>query len=155
MPIHLDIRNDSKRKWMYRSDVLLSLAKRFCNEEGLEGDIEISLLFCDDPFIKQLNREYRNKNEPTDVLSFTQDRVGVGTLCILGDIVISLETVESHCSSERSAMRDEVRLLFCHGLLHLVGYVHDSPKQRDLMQEKQSQYLGISKEAAWRTGPTI
>ena len=49
---------------------------------------------------------------------------------ILGDIVISLETVERNCNANRSAMRDEIRLLFCHGLLHILGYAHDSEAAR-------------------------
>jgi probable rRNA maturation factor len=72
---------------------------------------------------------------------------------VLGDIVISLETVEKLCEGERGAMRDEIRLLFCHGLLHLLGYVHDTKAQQTEMRSKQALYLGISEGAAWRSKP--
>jgi len=47
-------------------------------------------------------------------------------------------------------MRDEVRLLFCHGLLHLLGYDHTTEAEAEIMNEKQASYLGLAIEAAWR-----
>ena len=73
--------------------------------------------------------------------------------CVLGDIVISLETVEARCAGDLPATREEVRLLFCHGLLHLLGFVHDTKSQRARMQAKQAKYLGVAESAAWRSRP--
>jgi probable rRNA maturation factor len=107
------------------------------------------VLFCDDPFIAELNRKYRKKNRPTDVLAFAQGPLPVrlyrsATPHVLGDIVISLETVERNCRCDRAAMRDEVRLLFCHGILHLLGYQHGTARDLAAMVVKQNDYLGRS-----------
>lgn len=148
--VHLVVRNDSARKRLYRADELRRLAERVCAGEGVEGAVELSVLFCDDPFIRELNARYRKTDRPTDVLSFSQDRpaVPVGPV-VLGDVVISLETVEGRCDGDRAAMRDEVRLLFCHGLLHLLNYTHATARARRHMAEKQAEYLRIPVEGAW------
>ncbi len=138
---------------MYRTDALQRLATRICVGEEIETDVEVSLLFCDDVFMQQLNSEYRNINKTTDVLSFEQETIGDVDPRPLGDIIISLETVESNCHGNRQWMREEVYLLFCHGLLHLLGYDHATKRERDTMTERQSRYLGISKQAAWQFGP--
>lgn len=158
MKIHLLIRNSSQRKRFHRRDVLQWLADRVCTGEGVQDEVELSLLFCDDAFITDLNRTYRHKDAPTDVLSFGQDAESSQTSGprVLGDIVISLETVERHCagaSDLRLAMRKEVCLLFCHGLLHLLGADHATAQAREAMNAKQAQYLGVTKEAAWRILP--
>lgn len=152
MTVTLEVRNESRHKRVYRSDVLKRCAERVCAGEGVHGEVELSVLFCDDAFIRELNREYRNVDRPTDVLSFEQEDVTGVRPRPLGDIVISLDTVDTHCRGDRSLMRDEVNLLFCHGLLHLLGYDHQTAEQRKRMQQKQSLYLGTTPENAWRFG---
>ncbi len=163
MTVDLFVRNKSKRKRLYRTDVLRRLAETVCKGEGFQGDCQLSLLLCDDPFIQDLNRRYRKEDRPTDVLSFRQDNPGFdasdrGHPEVLGDIVISLEAVERHCAKaapkgapDTGSMRQEVRLLFCHGLLHLLGVHHHTEDARREMNAKQARYLGITKEAAWRS----
>jgi probable rRNA maturation factor len=155
--VHLVVRNDSRLKGLYRKDDLQRLARRVCDGERYARDAEVSLLLCDDAFIADLNLTYRKKKGPTDVLSFgyrPSKRSPAATreqtpFSVLGDIVISLETAEARCSGDRAAVRDEVRLLFCHGLLHLLGLVHDTKPQRVHMQAKQAEYLGIAEREAW------
>ncbi len=147
--VHLDIQNDSSVKHLYRRNDLKALAERICEGEGVQEDVEISVLFCDDPFIQDLNQQYRGKDTPTDVLSFQQEPLTHDGPRALGDIVISLETVQRFCKGQRARMRAEVRLLFCHGLLHLLGATHSTESRRKAMQEKQAQYLGTELERAW------
>lgn len=147
--VDLHIRRESTRRTVCRRDRLTRLAQTICAHEGSELEVELSLVFCDDAFITELNRAYRGVDGPTDVLSFPQPRPEPGVASVLGDIVISLETVERRCRSERAAMRSEVRLLFCHGLLHLLGYDHATRADRDLMAALQARYLGVSIEEAW------
>ena len=149
--LHLDIQNNSTVKHLYRRNDLIELAEKICAGEGLRGDAELSVVFCDDPFIQELNQQYRAKNEPTDVLSFQQEDFGHSGPKVLGDIVISLETVHRFCNGDRAAMRGEMRLLFCHGLLHLLGCTHIKKDDRSAMLEKQAQYLGIEVEDAWHS----
>ena len=151
--VELIVCNESARKHLYRTDTLRALAERVCAGEGLTGPVEVSVLFCDDPCIARLNRDFRKLNRPTDVLSFGQDQVTEEGPRILGDIVISLETVERHCRGDRAAMRDEVRLLFCHGLLHLLNYTHATAASRGVMAGKQADYLEIAPGDAWPDAP--
>ena len=88
------------------------------------AEAELSLLLCGDGEIRDLNRRYRGKDEPTDVLSFPlQDAV-----CpqLLGDVVISLDAARRQARARRVPAREEVRALLVHGVLHLLGYDHEA-----------------------------
>jgi len=154
MNIDLVIRNESQRKRLHRAPDLRALAERILSGENVRQDVEISVLFSDDFFIRELNRQYRGKDESTDVLSFAAPESPVtGEPRALGDIVISLETVERQHEGDRAAMRREIHLLFCHGLLHLLGFTHKNQKERREMAAKQAHYLGISVDDAWLNDP--
>ncbi len=150
MPATLRLRNISSTKRLVRRDALEHLANRICLGENINTEAEISLLLCDDELISRLNRQYRDEDAPTDVLSFEQDGPGGR---ILGDVVISLETALRQCDQDRVRARREVDLLFCHGLLHLLGYDHSTRTERETMTRKQAQYLGLSEHAAWPSAP--
>ncbi len=147
--VHLDVRNESVRRGLWRRDALQRLAERICAGEGVCEDVELSLLFCDDPFITELNHQYRNKPHATDVLAFQQPGKTCHGVRVLGDIVISLESVERFCGGDRAAMRQEIRLLFSHGLLHLLGVTHGDAAAARRMKDKQAQYLGKNPEDVW------
>lgn len=153
MSVSLRIRNESTRKRLYRSDTLTRLVDRILIGENMHDDAEISILFCDDAFMISLNKQYRNVNKTTDVLSFEQENLPGQTPEMLGDIVISLETVESNCHGDAQAMRDEIRMLVCHGTLHLLGYDHGTKDEKAQMQAKQAHYLNTSTSEAWNFGP--
>jgi probable rRNA maturation factor len=153
MPIQLAVLNTSTVKRAYRRDVLARLADRVLRGEGVDEEAELSLLFCDDATIQELNRQYRNKDVATDVLSFGQPPVPANPVRVLGDIVISLETVTRQAGDDPAARRAEVALLFCHGLLHLLGFDHDTRERQAAMIMKQSEYLGCEPTAAWRYAP--
>ena len=85
----------------------------------LDG-VQLSLTLCDDAFIHALNREYRSVDRPTDVLSFPLDDD-----VLLGDVVISLDTAAAQAAQRGHELRDELRVLLVHGLLHVLGYDHE------------------------------
>lgn len=149
--VHLMIMNKSKYKRLYTRDKLRQLAEKIvCSELGSRCTVEIGVTFCDDSFIRQLNKQYRNKDEPTDVLSFPLSQAFPKQQQVnLGDIVISLETIVIRNNQDRDKSRAEMYLLFVHGLLHLLGYTHDTPKTREVMMKKQAEYLEIPLEEAW------
>jgi len=151
--IRVALRSESSRKGLSRRDNLERLAARIAEGEGLTGDAEVSVLFVDDAAMKEINKSYRNVAKTTDVLSFEQEGPAAGGVKILGDIVISLETVESRYPGDAACMRDEVRLLFCHGLLHLLGYDHGTRAEREEMTRLQARYLGRAIQAAWFAEP--
>lgn len=105
---------------------------------------EISVLFCDDPFIQQLNREYRRKDKATDVLSFSAIEESQGFIEgeSLGDLVISVPTAERQAKRYRVTVRDEILRLLIHGTLHLFGYDHEKvSKTRAALMRRREKLL--------------
>ncbi len=101
---------------------------------GLEP-AELSVLLTDDRQIHALNREHRGKDKPTDVLAFPLDDAppGNGAPRLLGDVVISLDTALRQARSRKRELLAEVRFLLAHGVLHLVGWDHDTPAKKKRM----------------------
>lgn len=99
--------------------------ERFLNEAcaavRLRG--EVSVLLTNDKTIQDLNRRFRKKNKPTDVLSFPAADLAAG---IAGDLAISLETAARQAESFGHSLREEVKILILHGALHLAGYDHEA-----------------------------
>jgi probable rRNA maturation factor len=88
---------------------------------GVKGEIDV--LLADDATLRQLNKSFRGKNKPTDVLSFPAP-VEVATQHT-GDLAISLETAARQAAAYSHSLRDEVRVLLLHGVLHLSGLDHE------------------------------
>ena len=84
---------------------------------------ELSLAFVTDQTIHELNRQYRHKDRPTDVLSFPLADEYCPSL--LGDVVISIDTARRQARQRKRAFADELRALLIHGILHLLGYDHE------------------------------
>ncbi|QMV17903.1 rRNA maturation RNase YbeY [Granulicella sp. 5B5] len=89
---------------------------------GLRGEVDV--LLADDRTLRRLNREWRGKDKATDVLSFpaAEEMAGIHA----GDLAVSLETAARQAVEQGHALRDEVRVLLLHGLLHLAGMDHES-----------------------------
>ena len=120
---------EGKNYGSYLSNISLDLKLNSNNE------YEISLLITDDETIRQYNKEYRNKDRATDVLSFPmEDEV------MLGDIAISYDTAKRQAEEAEINIDRETAFLFIHGLLHLLGYDHETSKEDEeemfALQEK-------------------
>ncbi len=102
---------------------------------------EINILFCDIGKIKELNKQYRKKDNPTDVLSFYgyDDN-------ILGDIAICCEIAKKKAKEVQMDEKDFLLFLITHGVLHLLGYTHDSLKDYEEMVNLQKKILQEWKE---------
>lgn len=102
------------------------------------GAVELSLALVDDPAIQELNRTFRGKNRPTDVLAFAM-REGepapriAGEPELLGDVIISVPTAERQARKARRPLLAELTMLLAHGLLHLVGYDHQTDAEERVM----------------------
>jgi len=121
---------------------LKEVAQRTFEVTGMRAG-EISLVVCDDIFIAELNRGYRRKNNPTDVLSFSMDGNGMcnGIIPVLGDIIISVQTAAVQARDQGTTIEDEFTFLFIHGLLHLLGYTHDHGEDEKIMMGIASEIL--------------
>ena len=121
---------------------LISQAKQVLGILELR-DAELSLLICDDAFIHPLNRDYRGKDKPTDVLSFAQ-REGDFAFeddPILGDVIISLETTIRQAEERKHSTQRELSILLIHGILHLIGYDHIEDDEAEIMETKEKEIL--------------
>lgn len=110
------------------------------------GVSELSLLITDNAHIRRLNLDFRGKDRPTDVLSFSQLEGEYGNLSLtLGDIVISLEYADSQAKKREIRLDEEVLRLLVHGILHLHGFDHegvpDSERKRMKRMENRLQEM--------------
>lgn len=111
---------------------------------------ELSVLLCDDATIHELNRDYRKKNKPTDVLAFAMREGEDGHLAgdLLGDVIISLETATRQAKERGVVTRDEVMMLLAHGLLHLLGWDHQTDADDRRMRAETDRMLAVIRRAA-------
>ena len=108
-------------------------------------EAELSLLLCDDDTIHPLNRDYRGKDKPTDVLSFAQ-REGEFAFVddnLLGDVIISMDTTVRQAAERNHSVETELRVLLVHGILHLLGYDHIEDDEAEIMEAKEREVLGL------------
>ncbi|CDC73446.1 MAG: rRNA maturation RNase YbeY [Eubacteriales bacterium] len=142
------IKNDQKKIKM--TPDLRRLVKRavlaVLDFEDFGRRAEVSVTFTDNEGIHALNREYRNVDRPTDVLSFPlsdgEDYDTDGDAVLLGDIVISLERAQTQAEEYGHSFEREVAFLTVHSMLHLLGYDHEtSPEDERDMFARQDEIL--------------
>ena len=142
------IKNDQKKIKMTHD--LRRLVKRavlaVLDFEDFGRRAEVSVTFTDNEGIHALNREYRNVDRPTDVLSFPlsdgEDYDTDGDAVLLGDIVISLERAQTQAKEYGHSFEREVAFLTVHSMLHLLGYDHEtSPEDERDMFARQDEIL--------------
>ena len=107
---------------------------------------KINLIFTSDKSIRRLNKEYRRKNKPTDVLSFNLEDPS-GTSAVFGEVYISVPASIRQAREYGTSLNEEFLRLFCHGLLHLLGYDHIQTNERRKMEARERHYLKSLK--AW------
>ncbi len=121
------------------------------SELGLEP-AELSVLLTGDDLICELNRAYRRKNKPTDVLAFPMDESPVSSgPRLLGDVVISLETAGRQANETGRSLSGQVALLLAHGLLHLVGHDHATRADRISMEAVTERLVAAASRRGRRT----
>lgn len=136
--ISIDWRDMDEPPWLKRAENFALCVLGLMGKDNWD----LSLLFCADDFIRTLNRDYRNKDEATDVLSFPMgDSIEEEgrTIFIAGDIVISIPALERNAEEFEVSADEELRRLILHGILHLSGRDHEdnSPQQPMLMEQEE------------------
>jgi probable rRNA maturation factor len=113
-----------------------------------DGPVEFSLVLADDALVRQLNRDYRGKDRPTNVLSFAllddvEDGIapGDGEPILLGDVILAFETVTGEAREQGKSFKDHLTHLVIHGVLHLLGYDHVDESDADHMETTESRIL--------------
>jgi probable rRNA maturation factor len=104
---------------------------------------ELSLVFADDATVKALNAEWRGKDLPTNVLSFPAFPLKPGDTLppLLGDVILAFETVEREAKEEAKLLDHHISHLVLHGLLHLLGYDHETDEDAEEMEALERRVL--------------
>lgn len=126
-----------------RFDYIFEVIKNTLNKKE---DYELSVSFVDDKYIREINRDYRNLDESTDVISFAimDDDLIIHNLednFDLGDIFISIDTAKVQAKSLNQSLEMELEFLFTHGVLHLFGYDHIEKEDEDIMFSLQREII--------------
>jgi probable rRNA maturation factor len=158
MTFNIDYEADKQLDFDYEA-ILKKVAEACLDHEGCPYETEISILLTNDDEIQQINKEYRNIDAPTDVLSFPtvfykvpgdfNDLEQTNMDCfhpetgelILGDIVISVDRALLQAAEYGHSPEREIAFLTAHSMFHLFGYDHMEEEERKLMEDKQKQVL--------------
>jgi probable rRNA maturation factor len=120
---------------------------------------EVSFVLTDDDAVHELNKVYRGKDRPTDVLAFAMHEGEFSELAghVLGDVIVSVPTARKQAHSRRTPVLEEVTMLLAHGLLHLLGWDHDTAAKDRRMRAETARLCAaavppsaVSKEGADR-----
>lgn len=110
------------------------------------GPAELSIVLADDGMVQQLNRDYRGKDKPTNVLSFALTEsegpeLEPGAPELLGDVFLAYETVAREAAEQGKTLDDHLTHLVVHGVLHLLGHDHDTDPEADAMERLEVRVL--------------
>lgn len=121
-------------------------------QAGVEDLCEVSVLLTNDERMRELNREYRGKDKPTDVLSFAFEEGEALVLPpdaprVLGDVILCLPTIKKQAGEHGQTYGRECAWALCHGTLHLLGYDHETDQEETVMRGVESDVLnGLGEE---------
>ncbi|NRG43736.1 rRNA maturation RNase YbeY [Bacillus sp. CRN 9] len=118
-------------------------------KENIDGETEVSVTFVNNERIQEINREYRDKDRPTDVISFAMEELGEGEIAlmgedlprVLGDIIISIPKAKEQAEEYGHTFMRELGFLAVHGFLHLLGYDHETTEEEKIMFTRQKDIL--------------
>ncbi len=106
---------------------------------------ELSICFTNDAEIQKLNKDYRDKDKPTNVLSFPNEPLSdkADRQILLGDIIFSIDTIEKEANEQGKLFADHLSHLTIHGFLHLLGYDHIDQEQAQQMESQEIKILSL------------
>lgn len=140
--------NQDKENVTYKLKMLIRRAVMATLEyEQVNDDCEVSITFCDNEKIRELNKKFRNIDKATDVLSFplfdneSDDAFLPETDLMLGDIVISLEKAKMQAEEFGHSYEREAAFLAVHSMLHLLGYDHETSEADELDMRKRQRNI--------------
>ena len=140
------ISNDAELPTLIEEDEVRAIAAHVLASEGVAREVEISLSYVDEDEMHELNREWRGIDRATDVLSFECDSafdedIPVDEIVELGDVILAPEVIVRQAPGFGNSAADECRLMFVHGLLHLLGYDHIEDDEAEVMEAREDALL--------------
>ncbi len=130
---------------------LRSVTEQVLVAQGASSSVELGLVIARQERVQELNRSYRGKDEPTDVLAFSaREEVGADFppfaqppdgMLHLGEVIISYPQAIMQAKEHQHPVKKEIAILTIHGVLHLLGYEHDKPERERQMAAKETEIL--------------
>jgi len=127
---------------------LRSVAEQVLIAQGVSSDVELGLVITSQERVRQLNKSYRGKDEPTDVLAFYMTSAAGETFVAppdgvrhLGEVIISYPQAVIQAKEHQHSIKKELAILIIHGVLHLLGYDHEEPEQERRMRGREADIL--------------
>ncbi len=150
--MEIDVSVESGLEGCPETGWLRSVAEKALAAQGVKSSAELGLVIVGQEKIRQLNLSYLGKDEPTDVLSFSMlpERPDGGTVHFvappdgiehLGEVIISYPQAVIQAEEEQHSVKREIAVLIIHGVLHLLGYDHDSPELSREMRSREAEIL--------------
>ncbi|MGM0395438.1 MAG: rRNA maturation RNase YbeY [Bacillota bacterium] len=141
MEVLFDNRQDSVIIGKNTEELLVKVIQTALKLENISLDYEVSVSFVTNEEIRELNRQYRNMDKETDVLSFPfEDEFDTG-INILGDIVLSTEKAAEQAKDFGHSLERELAYLTAHSTLHLIGYDHMTAEEKEIMRNKEKSIM--------------
>lgn len=149
MILTIDFTDETNEVAAQHTELVEKLLQHAASVENIEPGTEVSVTFVTNGTIQDINREYRGKDQPTDVISFALEELGEGEMAvtfegmprILGDIIISTDRAKEQAEEYNHSFERELGFLAVHGFLHLLGYDHMEPEEEKVMFTKQDEIL--------------
>ena len=149
MSLMIDLVDETNELKSDDLDLVEHLLQFAYEKEGIQEDSEVSVTFVDNDRIQEINREYRKKDQPTDVISFALEEssgeeieiVGADMPRVLGDIIISVPKAYEQAHEYGHSFQRELGFLAVHGFLHLLGYDHMTEEEEKIMFSRQRKIL--------------
>ncbi|MEE1130836.1 MAG: rRNA maturation RNase YbeY [Caryophanon sp.] len=147
--LHIDFLDETNEVQQAHIELVESLLQHAATIENIEDGTEVSVTFVTNEAIQEINREYRDKDQPTDVISFAMEELGEGEIEVviegmprmLGDIIISIDRTREQADDFGHTFERELGFLAVHGFLHLLGYDHMNEADEKVMFGKQDEIL--------------
>ena len=139
------------------ADWIQNIAEQVLIAQGVGSEVELGLVITSQERVQQLNRSYRDKDEPTDVLAFymtSMEQAGTDIppfiappdgVSHLGEVIISCPQAIIQAEEHRHSIKKEIAILIIHGVLHLLGYDHEEPEQERQMRAREREILSSIK----------
>ena len=149
MILTIDVMDETDRVTDDQRKLVEELLQYTAKQEQVKEGSEVSVTFVDNSRIQEINKEYRQKDAATDVISFAMEEMGEGEVeiigsdepALLGDIIISIDRMEEQAAEYGHSNARELGFLAVHGFLHLLGYDHMNEEDEKVMFTRQRELL--------------